>query len=175
MQKFQQGDYEAFEVLYTRHKQPLFRFMLGLCSQQAVTEELFQDVWLKLVDAKQRYQPSAKFTTYLYQIARNRVIDHFRKASTQSEHNVIDIDVSMEQQGQFQPDTPEQLVHAAQQSSTLSQLIAQLPAEQREVFLLKENTDMSLQDIAQCLGENSEAIKSRLRYAVQKLKQGLEG
>ena len=174
MLEFQDGNYQSFEILYKRHKQSLFRFMLGLCHNQAIVEELFQEVWMKLIDAKDRYQVNAKFTTYLFQIARNRVIDHFRKSSTQSEHNINEMDSVIEEYSINKLDQPDQIVEAQQVKRSIMQCIDALPFEQREVFLLKENTELSVKEIAELLGENSEAIKSRLRYALKKIHEGLE-
>ncbi len=174
MIQYQQGDCKAFEKLYSRHKQKLFRFMLGICSDRAIVEELFQDVWMKLIDAKARYQADAKFTTYLFQIARNRVIDHYRKHSTKSEYNSVDMDSLIENSLQQEFDSPEKITEAEQTHSVIHKIIKQLPFEQREVFLLKENSDLSIHEIAELLDVNSETIKSRLRYALKKIQSGLD-
>lgn len=174
MLQYQQGDCKAFEKLYSRHKQKLFRFMLGICSDRAVVEELFQDVWMKLIDAKARYEADAKFTTYLFQIARNRVIDHYRKHSTQSEFNTLEMNHLIENCLEHEFGSPELLAEAEQTHSVIHTLIKQLPYEQREVFLLKENSDLSINEIAELINEKSETVKSRLRYALKKIQSGLE-
>ena len=79
---YQQGDAVAFDVLYERHKGGVFRYFLSKCHQQVIAEELFQDVWMKLIIARDRYEVRAKFTTYLYQLAHNHFIDYYRKART---------------------------------------------------------------------------------------------
>lgn len=173
MLEYQEGSYQSFEILYKRHKQSLFRFMLGLCHNQAIVEELFQEVWMKLIDAKDRYQVNAKFTTYLFQIARNRVIDHYRKSSTQSEHNINDMDELINQHSENHSQ-PEQLLQAEQTHHSIFKSLNALPYEQKEVFLLKENADLSINEIAELLSENPETVKSRLRYAVKKLQQGIQ-
>ena len=80
MNRYRDGDAHAFEVLYTRHKGPLYRYLLRQCGAAALAEELFQDVWMKLIRARERYEARAKFTTYLYHLAHNRLIDHYRHA-----------------------------------------------------------------------------------------------
>ena len=80
MNRYRDGDAHAFEVLYTRHKGPLYRYLLRQCGAAALAEELFQDVWMKLIRARERYETRAKFTTYLYHLAHNRLIDHYRRA-----------------------------------------------------------------------------------------------
>src|SRR5262245_13104032 len=79
MLRYRDGDATAFEILYARHKAPLYRFMLRGCRDRAVCEELFQEVWIGLIEARVRYEVQAKFRTWLYQMARNRVIDHLRR------------------------------------------------------------------------------------------------
>src|SRR5436190_9127762 len=72
------GDAGAFERLYGRHKGPVFRYVLRSVKSRGEAEELFQDVWMKVVEARARYVPRAKFTTWLYTIAHNRLVDHWR-------------------------------------------------------------------------------------------------
>ena len=79
MQRYATGDVGAFELLYQRHKGPVYRYMLKLCQNEAIAEELFQEVWIKLIKARVNYVASAKFTTYLYKLAHNLFIDHYRK------------------------------------------------------------------------------------------------
>ncbi len=174
MLRYQDGDYSAFELLYQRHKQSLFQFMLRLCPNQGITEELFQDVWIKLIDARSRYEVEAKFTSYLFQIARNRVIDHFRKHSTFSETNQNNFDEMLSTVPDRITEQPEKQVEMQEIHNALFKLIDGLPHEQKEVFLLKEEAGLTVPEIAALINENPEAIKSRLRYAIRKLKDGLK-
>ena len=174
MLEYQKGSYQSFELLYTRHKQPLFRFMLGICQNRAIVEELFQEVWMKLIDAKDRYQVQAKFSTYLYQIARNRVIDHYRKLSTQSEQNLIEMDNLIEEQSQFNFDQPEQLVEADQTRSLIAQCIDNLPYEQKEVFLLRENAELSINEIAELIYEKPENCKKPFTLCFKENSRGVK-
>ena len=94
MLMYRDGDASAFEILYRRHKGPVYRFILRRCGNTGVAEELFQDVWVKLIQARERYAVSARFTTYLYRIAHNRLIDHFRKSKTDfSSDGAVDADL----------------------------------------------------------------------------------
>src|SRR3989338_1153469 len=79
---YRNGDAAAFEVLYIRHKGALYRYLLRQCRVAVVAEELLQDVWLNLVRARERYEVKAKFTTYLFRLAPNRLIDYYRRQST---------------------------------------------------------------------------------------------
>jgi len=173
MLSYQKGNADAFEVLYERHKGGVFRYLLAKCYRQEIAEELFQDVWMKLIAARGRYKISAKFTTYLYQLAHNHFIDYYRKTRTdvlQKKDQDEDVEQFTEN-GQKQAD--EQL-EMQRQTETLSELVDSLPDEQREVFMLKEEAGLTVAEIAEVTGVNLEAAKSRLRYAVKKLRVGLK-
>ncbi len=170
MLRYAEGDASAFEVLYLRHKGPVYRYMLKLCHNEAIAEELFQEVWMKLINARENYVVSAKFTTYLYRLAHNHFIDHYRKQNIrivpeQSDEAIEVTDTDCD---------PEQQVQMEQTIDRFNQILNSLPQEQREVFLLKEETEMNLQEIAETIGINYEAAKSRLRYAINKLKTVME-
>ena len=173
MLSYQQGNATAFEVLYERHKGGVFRYLLAKCHQQAIAEELFQDVWMKLIAARDRYEVRAKFTTYLYQLAHNHFIDYYRKTRIdvfQQKNPEEDVE-QITSNDQKQPD--EQL-EIQQQIETLSELVDGLPEEQREAFMLREEAGLTVAEIAEVTGVNAEAAKSRLRYAVKKLRAGLK-
>jgi RNA polymerase sigma-70 factor (ECF subfamily) len=167
MMMYQQGDASAFEVLYTRHKGGVYRYVLRQCDNRSVTEELFQDIWMKLIQHRDQYQVRAKFTTYLYTIARHRIIDYIRQnrvaAAGPETISLEDIET-----GQHGPDV---LVSLQQDGRRLLAGIAGLPPEQREAVLLKEEAGMSLKEIAGLTGVSVETVKSRLRYAIKKLHQ----
>ncbi len=172
MLSYQQGDAVAFEVLYERHKGGVFRYLMAKCHQQAIAEELFQDVWMKLIAARDRYEARAKFTTYLYQLAHNHFIDYYRKTRIDVfQHKDQDEDVEqLTANGQKQPDKQ---LEIQQQIEMLSELIDNLPDEQRKAFMLREEAGLTVTEIAEVTGVNAEAAKSRLRYAVKKLRAGL--
>tara|TARA_R110000782_G_scaffold259539_2_gene350093 strand:- start:2020 stop:2577 length:558 start_codon:yes stop_codon:yes gene_type:complete len=173
MLKYASGDVVAFEVLYLRHKGAVYRYLLNLCRNDAVAEELFQEVWIKLINAKEKYQVKAKFTTYLYKLAHNLFVDHYRK---QNVRIVVDqsIEIDELEQEDLQSNNPEEQVQGDRFISKLSRVLESLPNEQREVFLLREEAGMSVPEIADTLGINQEAAKSRLRYAINKLRAGLK-
>jgi RNA polymerase sigma-70 factor, ECF subfamily len=169
MLSYRDGEAAAFDVLYARHKGGLYRYFLRQLSQRPdLVNELFQDVWMKLINARERYQSSAKFTTYLYHIARNRLVDHWRSqkpdVSTEDMQMIELVDENRH---------PDALVQNQQYAEQLKQQISLLPEEQRNAFLLKEEASLSLQQIAEVTGVNRETVKSRLRYAVKQLKQSL--
>ena len=152
MLRYQEGDVSAFEILYARHKGPLHRYFRRHGAAQALCEEMFQDVWLSLIRNHQSYRVEARFTTYLYHLAHNRLIDHFRRHA----RALIDSDEDL-------------IEHVAAQSHRLQAAVASLPCEQREVFLLRAESGLSVEEIAEVLGVPYETTKSRLRYAISKL------
>jgi RNA polymerase sigma-70 factor (ECF subfamily) len=174
MLRFSGGDAAAFDALYARHRGGVFRYLLRQCRNHAAAEELFQDIWMNLVQARSRYRVEAKFTTYLYTLAHNRLMDHFRRGKG------LDL-VSLDQQGGDALEIPgssaaqpERAAQSRQQARRLMELVAALPAAQREVFLMYEEGGLSLEQIAVATGANSEAVKSRLRYALAKLRDGMK-
>ncbi len=172
MQRYATGDVGAFELLYQRHKGPVYRYMLKLCQNEAIAEELFQEVWIKLIKARVNYVASAKFTTYLYKLAHNLFIDHYRK---QNVRIVIDESVEIDNaEADIQNgNNPEAQTQLEQSIDQLNKILDELPSEQREVFLLREESGMTVPEIADTIGVNQEAVKSRLRYAIAKLRKGL--
>ena len=173
MSRYRDGDAGAFETLYQRHRGGLYRFILRQCGKDAVAEELFQDVWMRIIKARKRYEVSAKFTTWLYQVARNRLIDHYRR---QSIRPVEDVDTGSDGNAEAAAaagEQPERRAESAQGIGQLLTLLHELPADQREAFLLREEAGMSIDEIAECTGVGPETAKSRLRYAVGKLRAGL--
>lgn len=172
MLSYASGDAMAFEVLYLRHKAPVYRYMLKLCRNEAIAEELFQEVWMKLINARESYVVSAKFTTWLYKLAHNQFIDHYRKLTVRivEDHSTEIDDIEYAQQS---TSNPEQQLQIDQSIDQFTKLLNTLPNEQREVFLLREEAGMSIAEIAETIGINHEAAKSRLRYAIAKLRSGL--
>ncbi|NBR29496.1 MAG: sigma-70 family RNA polymerase sigma factor, partial [Betaproteobacteria bacterium] len=81
MERYRDGDAGAFDLLYARHKGAVYRYMLRQCGDRGVAEELYQDVWMNLIRARAGYAVTAKFTTWLYRLAHNRLIDHYRSRS----------------------------------------------------------------------------------------------
>jgi RNA polymerase sigma-70 factor, ECF subfamily len=179
MTLYQNGDARAFEMLYARHKGGLYRYFLRQCGVAATAEELYQDVWTNLIRARSNYEPRAKFTTYLYRLAHNRLVDHYRRAASgvplSYDDDVDDQEPLVERVADLPQRQPDNQLDARREAQRLRALIADLPEAQREVFLLSEEAGLSLKEIAQTIGVNAETAKSRLRYAIAKLRAGLAG
>lgn len=159
------GDADAFALLYARHKGSLYRYMLRH-SNPNMADELFQDVWTRVIDHRQRYRPEAKFSTWLYRIARNRLIDYYRKQGREF--------TGMDTESEPGDSNPEQTTRQSQLRTRFEQHLDALPTEQREAFVLREERGFSLPEIADITGVDRETVKSRLRYAVNKLKRALK-
>lgn len=178
MELYRDGDAGAFDILYHRHKGGLFRYLLRLCKNQSVAEELFQEVWSNIIRSRERYQPTAKFSTFLYQVAHHRAIDHIRQTpapalslEAENEEGNTLADMIPADAG----DQPEFLVERKRLLTSMVEQIEALPMLQREAFLLREEAGMSLEEIATATGTSAETAKSRLRYALAKLREGLRG
>ena len=167
------GDAAAFDALYARHKGGLYRYVLRQCAHAGVAEELFQDVWMNVLRARASYVPSARFTTWLYRIAHNRLIDHWR-AIGQVELVTAgadeDADDPLDAIPAARDDEPDARASARELSDRLRAACAALPAMQREAFLLHQEGGLELAEIAELTGAGVETVKSRIRYAVAKLR-----
>jgi len=173
MLRFGAGDAAAFDTLYARHRGGVFRYLLRQCGNRAQAEELFQDIWMNLVQARTRYRVQAKFATYLYTLAHNRLMDHFRRQRAAGP--VYDQQEDPLPEFPAPPTAePERVVQSRQQAERLLGLVRELPAAQRETFLLSQEGELSLEEIAQVTGCTRETAKSRLRYALAKLREGMQ-
>ena len=168
--KFRNGDVDAFSELYSRHKDALYRYFLRQVQQSAHAEELAQDVWTSVIYSVDTYSEMAKFTTYLYRIARNRLIDASRRQKLRAADSLDNID-DMPADATLEP---EQRVDKQRQYERIKQLVKQLPEQQRDAFLLKEECGLGIADISQICHCNEETIKSRLRYAYARLREGMK-
>ncbi len=171
------GDAGAFDLLYTRHRGPVFRFVRRQVRNDGVAEEIFQDVWMRLINARARYEATAKFTTWVFTIAHNRIMDHFRSAGQNTESISLDdhegdspaINVPASAQG-----NPDVVLERKRLATRIVAAVEALPTAQREAFLLQQEGDLTVEDIANVTGTNRETAKSRLRYALSKLRRNLQ-
>jgi RNA polymerase sigma factor (sigma-70 family) len=163
MLAYRSGDARAFETLYARYRARLFRFVLRSIKTRAVAEELYQEIWMRVIEARSTYKATARFTTWLYTIAHNRMVDHWRRAGLA----LVALD-----SGDIPSGAPGPQRHAEGREALarFAAALDALPAAQREAFLLHEEAGMTVAEIATATGSNEEAAKSRLRYAMAKLK-----
>ena len=169
MLRYRDGDVSAFEVLYRRHKDPVYRYLLRLSGHNETAEDVFQEVWGKIVRVRSSYRPTAKFTTFLYRVAHNCFIDHVRRNKRHAGNSPLE--------PELHSDNAESLETATERSlarQRLEQALGDLPDEQRDAFLLHEEGGLSVDQIATVTGCNRETAKSRLRYAVNKLRVAID-
>ena len=172
MLRYGRGDARAFELLYRRHRLPLYRFLLRQVGNAATAEELFQDLWMRVVNSRGRYEARAKFTSWVYAIAHNRLMDFYRGNGRASF-------LSHEESESVLEDTPAAELAAEvrlDRKRAVERLLAalvELPDAQREAFLLQQEGELSIEQIAAATGVGPETAKSRLRYAVAKLRASL--
>lgn len=165
MQAYAAGRVGAFEELYRRHKDPLYRYLLRASRSPDVAADLFQDVWRNLIQSRARYRPDAPFAAFLFKLAHNRLMDHFR-AQRPTEEVSEDLPAPASER-------PDETVARREQAAGLLNALAALPSEQREIIVLREERDLTLEQIAQIQGVGRETVKSRLRYALAKLREVL--
>lgn len=164
----------AFSVLYERHKGPLYRFVIKSINNAAQTDELFQDLWFRIIQHKDKFNPKQSFSTWAYTIARRLLIDYYRKQGQRYEQAFDETMPEHNDEPSIQYTLPEQVLQQKRHAKALHKAVTELPPEQREVFLLFHESDLSLQQIADITDQPKERIKSRYRYAVKKLKNTLQ-
>lgn len=179
MLAYREGDAAAFEALYRRWRGRLYRYLLRQCGNAAQADELFQDIWLKIVGARRGYEVAAKFSTWLFRIAHNRLIDHYRTQGRAALVSLVSYDDDPADADRVAglpaaaSSQPEAIIERKALAHELVRHIEALPAAQRETFLLSEEGELTLEEIATATGVNRETAKSRLRYAVNKLRAAL--
>lgn len=170
---YRDGDAAAFECLYARHRTRLYRYLANQCGDARLAEELYQDIWLKVINARSDYEPLAKFSTWLFRIAHNRLLDHYRQHARHALVTYDDGDGLDAFPGPAE-DNPACLAERHAVAVRIADALEALPAAQREAFLLAEESGLSLEEIAAATAVGRETVKSRLRYAVGKLRAALE-
>ena len=178
---YRDGDVRAFKELYQRHNAGLVRFIAWRAPRKDWVEEIVQDSWANLHKARERYQIESSFRTYLYQIARNRLFDLLSQQPVSLSSEVL-VDVDDENylfdagESIHQPSSidPESELERKQQVKNLHLAIRKLPNEQKEALVLQQFNALSLDEIAQLTSVSVETVKSRLRYAMQKLRLALQ-
>jgi len=168
MLRYKDGDIAAFEKLYRRHNDSLYRYLLRLSQNRDAAEDVFQEVWSKIIKSRENYRPTAKFSTFLFRVAHNCFIDYIRRNKRHTHNAAIDPDTRPSP-----GDEPELTTEKHFARRRMTDALQTLPDEQRDVFLLYEEAGLSIDAIATATGVNRETAKSRLRYAINKLRLAL--
>lgn len=178
MARYVRGDERAFVLLVNRHQMGLYNFILRSCRRRDTAEELLQEVFLRVVKSADRYEPTAKFSTWVYRIARNLCIDEARKRGATSVYSLQKPVGEEDGEGETHQD---RLVDERARSGAvdadrgefmdqLQQALERLPEDQREVFLLREISGLKFREIAEMLEVGVPTVKSRMRYALKTLR-----
>ena len=180
MVQYQRGEVRAFEILLGRHRRPIFNFILRYVGDKETAEDLLQETFMRVIKGADAYKRQAKFTTWLYTIARNLCVDqtrrrkHRRHASLDAPMQASDdsgtlLDVIPSKEMASDRKSVNKELHA-----TMQRAIASLSDEQREVFLMREFLDLPFKQIADVVGVPENTVKSRMRYALEKLRLELD-
>lgn len=166
MQRYAKGDIKAFDTLYQRHRGGLYRYFVRQIGDSQLAEDLYQETWGRVIKAAPAYEVSAKFTTWLYRIAHNLLIDHVRAVKP------LDDADAFEEELQELPDgmTPARSLEQEQRVQALRHCVTLLPQVQKEAFLLSSEMGFTALMISEIAAVSLEATKSRIRYAYQSLR-----
>ena len=168
-----------FCLVYERHERAIYRFFLRQGTAAATADDLLQETWLAVVRNAANFEPRAKFTTWLYTVARSKMIDHWRARddavslayfagdAANDGDEMLDIPGS-------DAHRPDHQVMARAEARAFLDAVEALPPAQREAFLLQAEGGLSLDEIAAATGAAHETVKSRLRYAMSKLRSAME-
>ncbi len=179
MEAYQRGDTRAFEVLLERHQRPVFNFLVRQVGNKALAEDLLQDVFLRVIRSARNYKREAKFTTWLYTIARNLCVDMARRAKHRQATSLDQPAGKQEGRstvGDLMADQGpgvDRQVQSRELQTRLRAAIGQLSDEQREVFLMRESANLPFKEIAEIVGCPENTVKSRMRYALENLRNQL--
>lgn len=181
MLRYAAGDIAAFDSLYGRHALGVWRYFFRSVREQAVADDLLQDVWFAVARQASTYQPTARFRTWLFTMAHNRLVDYVRTAK---HHASLDDDGSEDEDETGNPLArtlaaesgfgPLRQLQSKEQAVALMAAIENLPPTQREAFLLQAEGGMAVEEIASTTGVSFETAKSRLRYARNSLRERLQ-
>jgi RNA polymerase sigma-70 factor, ECF subfamily len=174
MQRYARGDTRAFDLLYARHRAPLWRYVQRQLAGAPAAHDVFQETWSRVVAHRAQYAPTAPFGTWLYRIAHNCCVDHWRSQARRAGRETAVDDEFLQSFGDDSAG-PEQHALDCDDGQRLEQALARLPPAQRGAFLLHVEAGLSVEEIGAATGVGAETAKSRLRYAVAKLKSLLAG
>ncbi len=172
MLRYAAGDARAFDELYASHRNALWRFIRRSVADAAATDDVFQECWSRVIAHRENYRPEARFATWLYRIAHNCCMDHWRKSGRRGARETTD-DEAVAAAADDGSTEPLAAVLEGEAGERLASALGRLPEEQRAAFLLYVEGGLSVAEIAESTGVNPETAKSRLRYAVARLKQAL--
>ncbi|HKP64977.1 MAG TPA: RNA polymerase sigma factor [Casimicrobiaceae bacterium] len=176
MLNYARGAATAFDMLYARHRGGVYRYVLRHCGNAHVADEIFQDVWMNVIRSRSTYAPTSRFSAWLYTLAHHRLVDHWRMTghvdtvSIDGDDGVSDAVTALPA---ARADEPDERAEHRDLATKLRTALAKIPPPQRDALLLQQESGLSLLEIATLTGVGVETVKSRLRYAVAKLRNEL--
>lgn len=162
MAAWSRGNRSAFDELYDRYKQPLYSYLMRSCANESLANELFQDVWLRVISRAEDFQHQGRFRSWIFALTHNRLVDFYRKAENRTTNESVD--------GLTTTDNPAEQADNQEQFTRFEQAVNTLPLEQKQAFYLREEGGFAIKDIAEIQDITIEAAKSRLRYTYRKLR-----
>ncbi len=175
MKAYAAGSQRAFEILYARHKGVLYRYFLRQLGDERAND-CFQNLWMRLIKARDRYEPSGAFHSYLFTLAHNVLMDEHRKSMRNPVYRADELETLDNGSQVTEPaidGSIDRTVDRDRLRNRLHQLLLTLPFAQREAWVLRQETELSTKEIAELTDTSEEGVKSRLRYATSKLKAGM--
>lgn len=182
LEEYKQGRTEAFRVLVERHNRPVYRFCLRALGRPEAAEDATQEVFLRVVKHAPSWERKAKFTTWLYTIARNYCIDEARKGRFRHTESLNEPQHKGDgEDGSERIDSvageevsSDRVADSVRMRRVIEQSLAEMPEEQRDVFCLREYGGLAFKEIADLVGAGENTVKSRMRYALAGLRKSLE-
>ena len=172
MVRYAAGDARAFDALYAAHKGGLWRFIQRSVRDAAATDDVFQECWSRVIAHRDNYRPEARFATWLYRIAHNCCMDHWRKTGRRDAREGVDDEAVLAASDDERLE-PLAATLGAESAARLAAALERLPQEQRTAFLLYVEGGLSIAEIGEATGVNPETAKSRLRYATARLRAAM--
>ncbi len=180
IRRYCRGETAAFEALLSRYRRQLFTYLLRSVGDRSDAEELYQDVWMRVIGRAEAFREESKFATWLYAIARNRCVDHQRRMRLRT-HSSLDspkpgdaeqVAPLVERLPSLGPTVESEAIGREAQKRIVESVEA-LPAPQREVFLLRELQGLTFDQIAEIVEASPNTVKSRMRYALERLREAM--
>ena len=180
LERFQAGDTRAFEELLGRYRGPIYNFILRSVRDRERAADLTQETFLRVVQRADSFRGGSKLSTWIYAIARNLCIDHGRRMVFRR-HRSLDAPMKageeksspmVDRVASAEPVTDRDAI-AEQLQLQIAEAVEELPEDQREVFLLRQVQGMAFKDIAELVGVSENTVKSRMRYALERLQGAL--
>ena len=175
----ERGDQQAFRVLVERHQERIFGYLVGMVRDRAVAHDLFQETFLRVVDAlhKRRasYTQQNRWLAWTMRIARNAALDHLRsRKKWQDVTSDDDEGISFWDRLPDEAPAADDALHHLQQAEWLETYIDRLPPDQREVLLLRHETDLTFREIAELTDCSINTALGRMRYALLNLRKMMD-